>query len=124
MKNKTATTSGPKRRSYDAIDFLAKQPKKSKKRMEAPHYNLYATNLNYEPNDISNKSPKITEEMIPFDVALNNNNIADLKKIFYEMPLIKLPPGTKKTINGHPVNENSYNSIEHLMSSYGYFSSL
>lgn len=119
LKNKPNTTNGTKRKSYDAIDFLVKQPKKSKKRFDPSQYNFYGPS-NYDPNDISNKSPKLTEEMIPFDLVLSSStSLTDLKRLFYEMPFIKLPGNNKKTTNGHPQNESSYNSIDHLMSTYG-----
>jgi len=117
MKSKA---SGPKRKSYE--DF--KQPKKNKKRFDPSHYNLYGANSNYDPNEFSNKSPNITDEINLYETALTtgNGNLADLKKVFYELPYIKQSGNSKKTANGHPPNEgNSYNSIDHLMASYGFF---
>ena len=97
--------------------------KKNKKRFDPSHYNLYGTNSNYDPNEFSNKSPKITDEINPYDAALTtgNGNLADLKKVFYELPYIKQSGNSKKAANGHPPNEgNGYNSIDHLMASYGF----
>jgi len=117
MKNKAT---GPKRKSYEMLDYLGKQQKK-KKRFEPSPYNLiYGTNSNFDPNE-SSKSPKRNEEAHPYDAVLTtgNENLADLKKVFYELPYFKQSGNNKKTNSGHQPNENSYNSIDHLMSTYG-----
>ena len=71
---------GPKRKSYDMVDLIGKQPKKNKKRYESSNYNIYGANSNYDSNEFPNKSPKIHEEVInSYDLVLNpgNGNLAD-----------------------------------------------
>lgn len=116
MKSKA---SGPKRKSYDNIEFAAcKQPKKNKKRFDPSQYNLY--NSSHENNETNNKSPKINEEIQAYDAVMitGNGSLAELKKVFYELPYVK-PSGNNKKTNAP--NENSYNSIDHLMIAYGFF---
>lgn len=109
-----------KRKSYEMLDYLGKQAKKKKRFESSPYGILYPVAITAD-NDNPRQSPR-GEEMLVFEHIIQNGNVNDLhevKRMFYEPVVLSGGLNAKKPANGHPGNEFSYNSIDHLMAAYG-----